>query len=82
MPAGALLDVGAAEAGVRAYVGVSGGVLVEPVLGSRSTDLLSGLGPPPLADGTVTAVGAAGRAAARAWTSPRSRRPRPSWSCG
>ncbi len=57
VPAGALLDVGAARAGVRSYVAVSGGVLVEAVLGSRSTDLLSGLGPPPLADGTVLPLG-------------------------
>ncbi|MGW2134132.1 5-oxoprolinase subunit C family protein [Streptomyces coelicoflavus] len=57
VPAGALLDVGAADSGVRSYVAVAGGVLVEPVLGSRSTDLLSGLGPPPLADGTVLPLG-------------------------
>ncbi|MFD3375885.1 MULTISPECIES: biotin-dependent carboxyltransferase family protein [unclassified Streptomyces] len=57
VPAGALLSVGTAVSGVRSYVGVSGGVAVEPVLGSRSTDLLSGLGPPPLADGTVLPLG-------------------------
>lgn len=57
VPAGALLDVGPAHAGVRSYVAVSGGVAVDPVLGSRSTDLLSGLGPPPLADGTVLPLG-------------------------
>lgn len=57
VPAGALLDVGPAVAGVRAYVGVCGGIAVEPVLGSRSTDLLSGLGPAPLADGTVLPLG-------------------------
>ncbi len=57
VPAGALLDVGAALSGVRSYVAVSGGITVEPVLGSRSTDLLSGLGPPPLADGTVLPLG-------------------------
>ncbi|GAA5216677.1 MULTISPECIES: biotin-dependent carboxyltransferase family protein [Streptomyces] len=57
VPAGALLNVGAADSGVRSYVAVSGGVLVEPVLGSRSTDLLSGLGPPPLTDGTVLPLG-------------------------
>ncbi|MFJ8184165.1 biotin-dependent carboxyltransferase family protein [Streptomyces sp. NPDC096105] len=56
--AGAVLDVGPAVLGVRAYVAVSGGVAVEPVLGSRSTDLLSGLGPAPLADGTVLPLGA------------------------
>ncbi|MFF5480799.1 biotin-dependent carboxyltransferase family protein [Streptomyces sp. NPDC012935] len=57
VPAGALLDVGAAVSGVRTYVAVSGGIAVEPVLGSRSTDLLSGLGPPPLTDGTVLPLG-------------------------
>ncbi|MBY8867982.1 biotin-dependent carboxyltransferase family protein [Streptomyces sennicomposti] len=57
VPAGAVLEVGAAVRGIRAYVAVSGGVAVEPVLGSRSTDLLSGLGPAPLADGTVLPLG-------------------------
>lgn len=57
VPAGALLDIGAALAGVRSYVAVAGGVAVDPVLGSRSTDLLSGLGPPPLTDGTVLPLG-------------------------
>ncbi|GHB64103.1 allophanate hydrolase [Streptomyces viridiviolaceus] len=57
VPAGALLNVGAADSGVRTYVAVSGGILVEPVLGSRSTDLLSGLGPPPLTDGAVLPLG-------------------------
>jgi biotin-dependent carboxylase-like uncharacterized protein len=57
VPAGALLDIGPALSGVRGYLGVSGGVAVEPVLGSRSTDLLSGLGPPPLTDGAVLTLG-------------------------
>ncbi|MEU6480156.1 biotin-dependent carboxyltransferase family protein [Streptomyces sp. NPDC047017] len=57
VPAGALLEVGAAVRGVRGYVAVCGGVAVEPVLGSRSTDLLSGLGPPPLADGAMLPLG-------------------------
>ncbi|MFK0019609.1 biotin-dependent carboxyltransferase family protein [Streptomyces sp. NPDC090798] len=55
--AGALLDIGPARAGVRSYVAVAGGVAVDPVLGSRSTDLLSGLGPPPLTDGAVLPLG-------------------------
>ncbi|MER7177348.1 biotin-dependent carboxyltransferase family protein [Streptomyces mesophilus] len=59
-PAGALLGVGTATSGVRSYVAVSGGLDVDPVLGSRSTDLLSGLGPAPLTDGTVLPLGAAG----------------------
>lgn len=57
VPAGALLDVGPARGGLRSYVAVSGGVAVDPVLGSRSTDLLSGLGPPPLTDGMVLPLG-------------------------
>ncbi|MFD7471312.1 biotin-dependent carboxyltransferase family protein [Streptomyces sp. NPDC059837] len=57
VPAEALLDIGPARAGVRAYVALAGGVAVDPVLGSRSTDLLSGLGPPPLTDGTVLPLG-------------------------
>ncbi|MET0424196.1 MAG: biotin-dependent carboxyltransferase family protein [Actinoplanes sp.] len=49
VPAGAVLDVGRATRGVRSYVAVAGGIAVEPTLGSRSTDTLSGLGPPKLA---------------------------------
>ncbi|MEV6196784.1 biotin-dependent carboxyltransferase family protein [Streptomyces sp. NPDC051920] len=60
VPAGALLDIGSARAGLRSYVAVSGGVAVDPVLGSRSTDLLSGLGPPPLTDGAVLPLGSPG----------------------
>ncbi|MDT0609140.1 5-oxoprolinase subunit C family protein [Streptomyces lancefieldiae] len=58
VPAGAVLNVGTATAGVRSYVAVAGGIAAEPVLGSRSTDLLSGLGPDPLRDGDVVPVGA------------------------
>jgi biotin-dependent carboxylase-like uncharacterized protein len=58
VPAGGLLVVGPATAGVRSYVAVAGGIDVEPVLGSRSTDTLSGLGPPPLTDGMTLPVGA------------------------
>jgi biotin-dependent carboxylase-like uncharacterized protein len=55
------VDVGRATAGVRSYVAVRGGLLADRVLGSRSTDLLSGLGPPPLAAGQQLAVGVATR---------------------
>ncbi|HEY8979023.1 MAG TPA: biotin-dependent carboxyltransferase family protein [Streptomyces sp.] len=71
VPAGALLEVGAATAGLRSYVAVSGGFLVEPVLGSRSTDLLSGLGPAPLANGTVLPLGSPSPPSARVDTAPR-----------
>ncbi|MDG9722942.1 MULTISPECIES: biotin-dependent carboxyltransferase family protein [unclassified Streptomyces] len=57
VPAGAVLNVGTATAGVRSYVAVAGGIATDPVLGSRSTDLLSGLGPEPLRDGDVVPVG-------------------------
>ncbi|MGV2921540.1 5-oxoprolinase subunit C family protein [Streptomyces alfalfae] len=57
VPAGALLDVGPVVSGVRCYVAFDGGVAVDAVLGSRSTDLLSGLGPPPLATGAVLPLG-------------------------
>lgn len=42
--AGQTLDVGMATQGVRNYVAFAGGVAIAPVLGSRSADLLSGLG--------------------------------------
>lgn len=58
--AGAELEVGRAESGLRSYVAVRGGFAVTPVLGSRSTDLLSGLGPPVLSAGTLLPVGAPG----------------------
>ncbi|WP_225843778.1 5-oxoprolinase subunit C family protein [Streptomyces albus] len=57
VPAGAVLDVGTATHGVRSYLGFAGGVDADPVLGSRATDLLSGLGPQPLAAGTVLRLG-------------------------
>ncbi|MEU9915624.1 biotin-dependent carboxyltransferase family protein [Streptomyces sp. NPDC051001] len=71
VPAGALLDVGTAVAGLRTYVAVSGGITVDPVLGSRSTDLLSGLGPPPLTDGTVLPLGAPTHLHARVDAAPQ-----------
>ncbi len=60
LPAGSVLRLGAPVAGLRSYLAVRGGVAVEPVLGSRSTDLLSGLGPAPLAAGDVLPVGGGG----------------------
>src|SRR5205085_11532199 len=60
VPAGSELVVGPALRGLRSYVGVAGGIEVQPVLGSRSTDLLSGLGPAPLARGARFLVGTAG----------------------
>jgi biotin-dependent carboxylase-like uncharacterized protein len=55
--AGDVLDVGRAVRGARAYVCLRGGIDAERTLGSASTDLLTGLGPPPLRDGDVLRVG-------------------------
>ena len=57
VPAGSVLRVGAPPAGVRSYLAVHGGVGVPPVLGSRSADLRSGLGPAALRPGDVLPVG-------------------------
>jgi allophanate hydrolase subunit 2 len=42
---------------VRSYLAVSGGIAVPAALGSSSTDLLSGLGPAPLAPDQILTVG-------------------------
>jgi len=55
---GETLEVGRCEGGARIYVCVRGGIDAEPVLGSRSTDLLTGLGPAPLGVGDVLGLGA------------------------
>lgn len=57
--AGEELRLRAPEAGLRTYLAVRGGVDVPPVLGSRSTDVLAGLGPAALAAGDELAVGTA-----------------------
>lgn len=57
VPRGAVVELGPATSGLRAYLAVAGGVAVTPVLGSRSTDLLSGLGPPAVRDGDELPVG-------------------------
>ncbi|MGV8848468.1 MAG: biotin-dependent carboxyltransferase family protein [Propionibacteriaceae bacterium] len=46
------------SAGIRAYVSFAGGIEVPRVLGSRSTDTLSGLGPAPVRAGDVLPLGA------------------------
>ena len=61
--AGAEVEVGPARQGVRSYLAVAGGIAVEPVLGSRSTDTLAWVGPPVLADGVVLPLG-------HAWSRP------------
>jgi biotin-dependent carboxylase-like uncharacterized protein len=55
--AGRELTLGPPVSGLRTYVAVRGGFGAERVLGSRSTDVLSGLGPAPVAAGDVLPVG-------------------------
>ncbi|CRK60416.1 Allophanate hydrolase 2 subunit 2 [Alloactinosynnema sp. L-07] len=55
--AGEVVAIGSPRAGLRCYVAVSGGIAVPPRLGSRSTDVLSGIGPAPLRAGDVLPLG-------------------------
>ena len=57
--AGEVLEVGRALYGVRSYIAVSGGITVAPTMGSRSTDLLTGLGPPIVLTDTLLPLGPA-----------------------
>lgn len=54
---GSVVTVGPAESGLRSYVALAGGIAVEPVLGSRSTDTLAWVGPSRLAEGSHLPVG-------------------------
>ncbi|MET3812504.1 5-oxoprolinase/urea amidolyase family protein [Arthrobacter sp. UYEF3] len=54
---GETLSIGAPASGFRSYLAVRGGVDAPPVLGSRSTDTMSGIGPAPLAAGQLLAAG-------------------------
>ncbi|HEY6797196.1 MAG TPA: biotin-dependent carboxyltransferase family protein [Kineosporiaceae bacterium] len=57
LPPGSRLTLGTASAGLRAYLAVRGGIVVPPVLGSRSRDTLAGLGPPGIRAGDELPVG-------------------------
>ncbi|MEU7763725.1 biotin-dependent carboxyltransferase family protein [Nocardia sp. NPDC049190] len=59
---GQVLRLGYAPVGLRSYVAVRGGVDVPPVLGSRSRDTMSWLGPEPLGKGDRLPIGPAPRA--------------------
>ncbi|WP_436492767.1 biotin-dependent carboxyltransferase family protein [Actinokineospora sp. HUAS TT18] len=54
---GETLEIGSPRSGLRCYVAVSGGIAVPERLGSRSTDVLSGIGPAPLRVGDVLPLG-------------------------
>lgn len=55
---GAEVRLGPPSRGLRTYLAVRGGVDVPPVLGSRASDRLGGIGPAPLTTGDVLPVGA------------------------
>ncbi len=57
VPAGTALRLDPPATGLRSYLAIGGGIDLAPVLGSRSADLHSGLGPPPLRAGQVLPVG-------------------------
>jgi biotin-dependent carboxylase-like uncharacterized protein len=54
---GEVISLGAPHAGLRSYLAVRGGIDVTPVLGSRSYDVMSAIGPLPLQPGDVLPVG-------------------------
>ncbi|MGV9633100.1 5-oxoprolinase subunit C family protein [Nocardia rhamnosiphila] len=54
---GQTLRLGVPTRGLRTYFAVRGGIAVDPVLGSRSTDTLSGIGPAPLTTGDQLPIG-------------------------
>ncbi|MDQ0986044.1 biotin-dependent carboxyltransferase family protein [Streptomyces sp. V2I9] len=57
VPAGAVLEAGPAATGLRSYLAFAGGLVPDAVLGSRSADVLSGLGPAPLSEGDTVPLG-------------------------
>ncbi|MDR7304278.1 5-oxoprolinase subunit C family protein [Haloactinomyces albus] len=59
LAAGTELRLGIPDRGLRSYLAVRGGIAVESVLGSRSTDVLAGVGPDKPTAGTVLPVGPA-----------------------
>jgi len=54
---GEVISLGAPHSGLRSYVAVRGGIDIDPVLGSRSYDVMSAIGPRPLQAGDLLAIG-------------------------
>ncbi|AKS32004.1 5-oxoprolinase/urea amidolyase family protein [Mycolicibacterium goodii] len=54
---GQVISLGAPHTGLRSYLAVRGGIDVSPVLGSRSYDVMSAIGPSPLRPGDILPVG-------------------------
>lgn len=60
--AGQIVTLGIPPSGLRSYLGIRGGIKVPAVLGSRSSDTLSGIGPDRLSQGAVLPLGPEPRA--------------------
>ena len=54
---GEVISLNPPRSGLRSYLAVRGGIDVEPVLGSRSYDVMSAIGPLPLRPGDILPVG-------------------------
>jgi biotin-dependent carboxylase-like uncharacterized protein len=54
---GEVISLGVPHSGLRSYLAVRGGIAATPVLGSRSYDVMSAIGPLPLQPGDVLPVG-------------------------
>ncbi len=54
---GEVVSLGVPRSGLRSYLAMRGGIAVTPVLGSRSYDVLSAIGPLPLQPGDVLPIG-------------------------
>jgi KipI family sensor histidine kinase inhibitor len=72
--AGETLSWSAPATGLRSYLAVRGGIDVPLVLGSRSTDTLSGVGPEPLRNGSRLAVLPAPVGSVVGWPEPAGER--------
>lgn len=57
LPPGGELVIGTPATGLRNYVAFSGGIAAPRELGSAATDVLSGIGPPPVRAGDVLPLG-------------------------
>lgn len=71
-PAGADLELRPPALGLRSWLAVAGGLVAPRVLGSASTDTLTGLGPPPVRAGDELRAGPAPPAPAAAQAVPSS----------
>lgn len=75
--AGQPIEVGTSPAGLRGWLAVAGGLACPPVLGSRSTDTLTGIGPAPVETGDTLEIGTAEKGVGHGNAVPDPYRPGP-----